>query len=173
MAPHCGHRARPSRHSPAHTVARGGLGPVGRVGHGRVARGPFGPHDLRRGGMSPAADAARLRVIGHIEELRETLPQPQFALLLRVLRSVAGQGGHAARLPAHELDRTHFTPLVRNEMLRTWTMVGPAALQDPACPRQLAEALDGLLADIDEDSATLQGIAQASGLHDGTAPDGA
>ncbi|MFM9372841.1 hypothetical protein [Streptomyces sp. Da 82-17] len=119
--------------------------------------------------MSPAADAARLRVIGHVEELRETLPQPQFALLLRVLRSVAGQGGHAARLPAGEMDRAHFTPLVRNEMLRTWTMVGPAALQDPSCTRQLADALDGLLAGIDEESATLEGIAQASGLH-GEAP---
>ncbi|MDI3405822.1 hypothetical protein [Streptomyces cavernicola] len=116
--------------------------------------------------MSPAADAARMRVLGHVEELRETLPQPQFALLLRVLRSIAGQGGYGARLPAHDLDRAHFTPLVRNEMLRTWTMVGPTALADPACSRQLAAALDALLAGIDEESAALDGIAQASGVYD-------
>ncbi|MDI3422996.1 hypothetical protein [Streptomyces luteolus] len=122
--------------------------------------------------MSPAADAARLRVLRHVEELRETLPQPQFALLLRVLRSVAGQGGYGARLPVGDMDRAHFTPLVRNEMLRTWTMVGPAALQDPSCPRQLAASLDALLAGIDEETAALEGIAHASGLYGGAATGG-
>ncbi|MDI3390379.1 hypothetical protein QIS99_29930 [Streptomyces sp. B-S-A8] len=123
--------------------------------------------------MSPAADAARLRVLRHVEELRETLPQPQFALLLRVLRSVARQGGYGARLPVGEVDRAHFTPLVRNEMLRTWTLVGPAALRDPSWSRQFAATLDGLLAGIDEESAALDGIARASGVHGGAATGGA
>jgi hypothetical protein len=122
--------------------------------------------------VNPAADAARLRVLRHVEELRETLPQPQFALLLRVLRTVARQGGYGARLRVGETDRAHFTPLVRNEMLRTWTMVGPAALQDPVWLCQLADALDALLTGIEQESATLQGIAHASGLCGPTAAGG-
>ncbi|NBE56503.1 hypothetical protein GUY60_34760 [Streptomyces sp. YC537] len=122
--------------------------------------------------MNPAADAARSRVLRHVETLRETLPQPQFALLLRVLRAVAQQGGDNARLRVCASDRAHFTPLVRNEMLRTWTMVEPGALEDPVWLRQFADDLDVLLAAVGQESAALAGIAYASGLRGPTAAGG-
>ena len=114
--------------------------------------------------MSGPAEASRLRFFQHLDDLRETLPQPQYALLLRVLTSWARQGGFRARFRVGEQERVHYTPLVKNEMLRAWTLIGPAVLTDPDRLAQLIEDLERAVAGTEKESAVVRGIARASGL---------
>lgn len=114
--------------------------------------------------MNSPAEAARLRFFRHLDDLRETLPQPQYALLLRVLTSWARQGGDRARFRVHEQERVHYTPLVQNEMLRTWTLISPVVRTDPARLHQLIEDLEHAVEGTARASAVVRGIARASGL---------
>lgn len=114
--------------------------------------------------MNGPAEASRLRFFQHLDELRETLPQPQYALLLRVLTSWAVQGGFRARFRVGEQERVHYTPLVKNEMLRAWTLIGPDVLTDPDRLHQLIEDLEHAVEGTERQASVVRGIARVSGL---------
>ncbi|MFC7303231.1 hypothetical protein ACFQVC_03260 [Streptomyces monticola] len=117
--------------------------------------------------------AARRQLFPHLASLRDTLPQPEYALLLRVLCVAARQGGDSVRFHVTERERPHYTPLVRNEMLWIWSMIREAAQDDTAWRLQFADDLDAALAAMGERSAALRGIVRASGPFRGEVPGGA
>ena len=114
--------------------------------------------------MISASEGARRQLFQHLDFLRETLPQPGYALLLRVLCTAARQGGDSVRFHVAERERVHYTPVVRNETLWTWAMVTSAAHCDTGWLRQLADALDAAVAGMEEREVELRGIAVMSGL---------
>ncbi|MEV7422452.1 hypothetical protein [Streptomyces sp. NPDC091212] len=73
---------------------------------------------------SPAQDLPRLRLGLYIETLKARMPEPQYRLLMDVIRMWAENGGGTVRLRMDDEEKKLFTRDVQREMLNIMGLIG-------------------------------------------------
>ncbi|MFE0425061.1 hypothetical protein [Streptomyces sp. NPDC058953] len=72
----------------------------------------------------PGEELALRRYLLYVDTLRARMPEPQFRLLMEVVRLWAAQGGGTARLSLDDEEKELFTAEVRQELLQLIGLIG-------------------------------------------------